>query len=60
VKTRIAESYVGQPVGIAVDWALNVYVADTLFRGIRKITPHGNISTIGSGIAGAYGVAVKP
>jgi len=43
------------PLGVAVDPAGNVYVADTLNSLIRKITPDGTVSTLGgvAGIAGA-------
>ena len=37
----------GQPSGVAVDARGNVYVADTLFYTIRKVTPAGQVTTIG-------------
>ncbi|MCU0579733.1 MAG: hypothetical protein MUF69_09340, partial [Desulfobacterota bacterium] len=37
------------PIGIAVDGAGNVYVADTFCRMIRKITPGGQVSTVKEG-----------
>lgn len=50
----------GWPEGVAVDWAGNVYVADTISfnRGeghtIRRITPDGIVTTL-AGLAGTYG-----
>jgi sugar lactone lactonase YvrE len=42
------------PVGVAVDGAGNVYVADSFNYAIRKVTPAGAVSTLaGNGIAGS-------
>lgn len=46
------------PRGVAVDAAGYVYVADTENSKIRKITPQGNVSTLGSGFAQPAAVAV--
>jgi sugar lactone lactonase YvrE len=47
-----AESRFGEPNGLAIDDAANVYVADNGNFVIRKITSGGNVSTI----AGQYGM----
>ena len=46
----------GNPTGIAVDGAGNVYVADTGNVTIRKVTPGGVVSTL-AGLAGYFGTA---
>jgi len=46
----------GQPEGIAVDSAGNVYVADAADNRVRKIAPDGSIHTFaGTGVAGFAG-----
>jgi sugar lactone lactonase YvrE len=44
--------------GIAVDKSGNIYVADTDNGAIRKITPSGKVTTLASGFALPFGVAV--
>jgi uncharacterized protein (TIGR03437 family) len=46
------------PVGLAVDSAGSVYIADTNNGRIRKVTPDGNIVTIASGLSFPRGVAL--
>ena len=45
--------------GLTLDAAGNVYVADTDNHAVRKITPHGNVSTV-VGQKGVYGIALRP
>jgi sugar lactone lactonase YvrE len=45
-----------RPLGVAVDTADNVYVADSSNHTIRKITPGGVVSTL-AGLAGLFGSA---
>ncbi|PYI83976.1 MAG: hypothetical protein DME26_13985 [Verrucomicrobia bacterium] len=40
------------PIGVAVDSAGNLYVADTINHTIRKVTPAGEVSTL-AGLAGS-------
>jgi sugar lactone lactonase YvrE len=44
-----------EPVGIAIDAAGNLYVADTRNDSIRKITPAGEVSTLAGGWTGFAG-----
>ena len=46
------------PYGICADKNENVYVADYDNKGIRKITPSGDVSTIPGQLSGPTGVAV--
>lgn len=44
------------PMGVAVDAAGNLYIADTLNHRIRRVTPDGKIATVaGNGAAAYYG-----
>lgn len=57
------EAALGDPMGLAVDAAGNLYIADTFNSKIRKVTPDGTISTVaGDGVQayfGDKGVATK-
>jgi len=46
----------GQPAGLAVDSAGNVYIADFEFGAVRKVNPQGIISTYAGGGSGGDGV----
>jgi sugar lactone lactonase YvrE len=48
-----------RPQGIALDSSNNVYVADSFNNTIRKITPAGDVTTIG-GLAGSAGSSDGP
>jgi uncharacterized protein (TIGR03437 family) len=46
----------GDPVGVGVDAAGNVYIADTFNSRVRKVSPNGTITTIaGDGIEAYFG-----
>jgi uncharacterized protein (TIGR03437 family) len=50
------DASLGDPTGVAVDAAGNVYIADTFNSRIRKVTPDGIISTVaGDGIQAYFG-----
>jgi sugar lactone lactonase YvrE len=51
-----ASARLGDPDGVAVDAAGNVYVADTFNCSIRKITPDGAVTTL-AGRPGVFGSA---
>lgn len=40
------------PIGVAVDKAGNVYVADSSNHAMRKVTPTGQVSTVAGGVLG--------
>lgn len=48
-----------EPVGLAIDGAGNLYVADQYNALVRKITPDGMVSTV-AGQRGLRGVAAGP
>jgi uncharacterized protein (TIGR03437 family) len=50
-----SSAILGDPVGLAVDAAGSVYIADSTNMRIRKVAPDGTISTIAG--SGAYGYA---
>lgn len=53
----------GQPFGCAIDAAGNLFIADALEHRVRKVDPHGVITTIGGtgekGFGGDGGPATK-
>jgi uncharacterized protein (TIGR03437 family) len=50
------DAALGDPMGLAVDAAGNLFIADTFNSKIRKVTPDGIISTVaGAGIQGYFG-----
>ena len=42
------------PEALVVDWAGNLYVADTVNCAIRKVTPDGVVTTLGGGLPSSY------
>lgn len=46
-----------EPIGVTVDGADNVYVADTNNHTIRKVTPTGAVRTV-AGVAGLAEIAL--
>jgi uncharacterized protein (TIGR03437 family) len=56
-----AVAQLGQPGGVAIDAAGNVFIADTANNRVRKIAANGNITTIaGTGVAGYSGDGASP
>jgi uncharacterized protein (TIGR03437 family) len=50
------DAALGDPMGLAVDAAGNLFIADTFNSKIRKVTPDGIISTVaGDGVQGYFG-----
>jgi trimeric autotransporter adhesin len=43
-----------QPFGVALDVAGNVYIAESAYNVVRKVTPEGTITTIAGNASGAY------
>jgi sugar lactone lactonase YvrE len=55
------EALLDNPMGVAVDAAGNLYIADMFNHRIRKVDPNGIITTVaGSGIPGSYIVDGTP
>jgi uncharacterized protein (TIGR03437 family) len=54
------DAEVSSPLGIALDSAGNIYIADTLNNAIREITTNGNIQTISSQFDRPEGLFVDP
>jgi uncharacterized protein (TIGR03437 family) len=45
------QAIIGQPTGLAVDSAANLYIADVFYANVRKVSPDGIITTVaGTGL----------
>lgn len=45
---------IGEPSGLALDGAGNLYIVDRFHSTVRKVTPDGNITTVAGGRPGVY------